>query len=121
MDIFGVAMIPAEDEPILPVDPDAPEIEEVALKLFQMVTGRDAQLFNLRCGMQLIKPHSGPLVHIMRQTARSFPLKQLLCFFATERHDHKYHIALISSSDTLLSDVDQIIRVGFSRCASGLT
>ena len=53
--IVGVAILPAEDDPPLVVDPDAVMTQQVTLQCLEPVFGRDAQVHEAVRGMQYIQ------------------------------------------------------------------
>ena len=88
LDIVGIAKFPAEADPPLVVDPDAPLAGTIAGKLFEPVAGGHAQEVESRGAVELLQPALGDALHVLRELCGKPPVEKLFSFFAGEWSDH---------------------------------
>ena len=95
--ITGVAILPAETDAPLVVDPDAPLSGTIAAQCFQAVPRRSSEEVETRGAMKLFQLALCSSLGVQRQLGRESAVKELFRFFAGKGCNHGEIVALAGS------------------------
>jgi hypothetical protein len=105
LDIVRIAAVPAKTDAPLLIDADAVPASPVALKRFQPVAGRHAQLVQGSRGVEYPELAQSRPMHLRRQMPRPDAMEQPFGVFASERPDHVW---IITRGDNNVKRYDSV-------------
>jgi len=89
LDVEGIAVAPAEADPVLVIYPDAVLAFAITLQGFQSVARRDTQVGHVRSGVQHLKFPSRHLADLGAEPTGGLIVEDFLRFPICPRLDHK--------------------------------
>jgi len=87
--VIGIAPLPAEAEPPLVVDPDAPFSGTVAGQLLETVAGRDPEIVEANGGIEEAEFAEPGALHLGPPAADRHPLEEAFGVAVSEAPDHR--------------------------------
>jgi hypothetical protein len=90
--MVGMVVFPDEHDPPLLVDPNAVEIFQVAGQLLQTVAGRNPEVVQLGCSMELVEFHFGAGLNFPGQFPGWFEVENLPGLGVGETLNHAINI-----------------------------
>jgi len=84
----GAALMPAEKDPPLLIDANAPKPFEIAGQCFKPVGRRHTELVNRQGAMELAQFHQGALLQVARKPPGEFPSEYSGGLFAGKAFNH---------------------------------